>query len=342
MRSRASQGHPPHRRDGVHESDAASANYRAPRWLAGGHAQTIWPYRLQRPVVNLRRERIEAPDGDFWDLDWLDANGSAPDAPVVVLFHGLEGSSDSHYARALLNALQRIGWRGVVPHFRGCSGEPNRLPRAYHSGDHQEVGAMLEAIRRTVAYPIRLHAVGVSLGGSALLNWLGRAGPAAAQMITSAAAVSAPLDLMAAGVSIGQGVNRIYTVYFLASLKPKSLAMAQRFPGLLDSARIRRVRTMWEFDDTVTAPLHGFAGAADYWTRASSKPWLSSIAIPTLVLNARNDPFIPAASLPTAREVSSSVTLEQPPHGGHVGFASGRFPGHVDWLPARLLHYFAS
>jgi predicted alpha/beta-fold hydrolase len=340
MRGRSSQGHPSHRRDGTHENRDASTAYRAPRWLAGGHAQTIWPYRLQRPVVALRRERIETPDGDFWDLDWLDAERA--DAPVVVLFHGLEGSSDSHYARALLCALARIGWRGVVPHFRGCSGEPNRLPRAYHSGDHQEIGAMLEAIRRSVPRPVPLHAVGVSLGGSALLNWLGRAGSAAGEAVTSAAAVSAPLDLMAAGVSIGQGVNRIYTVYFLASLKPKSLAMAKRFPAVLDAARIRRVRTMWEFDDAVTAPLHGFAGAADYWTRASSKRWLAAIAVPTLVLNARNDPFIPAASLPTAREVSSFVTLEQPPHGGHVGFASGRFPGHVDWLPARLLHYFAS
>jgi len=147
---------------------------------------------------------------------------------------------------------------------------------------------------------------------------------------------------MAAGISIGRGVNRIYTAYFLSSLKPKSIAMAGRFPGLLDPARLRRVRTMWEFDDAVTAPLHGFAGVADYWTRGSSKPWLRDVPVPTLVLNARNDPFIPAESLPTVRDVSASITLEQPAHGGHVGFASGRFPGHVGWLPARLLHYFAS
>jgi predicted alpha/beta-fold hydrolase len=314
--------------------------YRAPRWLAGGHAQTIWPYRLRRPVVALRRERIETPDGDFWDFDWLDAN--AADAPLVVLFHGLEGGSHSHYARALLIALADIGWRGVVPHFRGCSGEPNRLPRAYHSGDHDEIGAILAAIRRAVPYPAPLYAVGVSLGGSALLNWLGRAGPAASRTLTAAAAVSAPLDLMAAGIAISQGLNRIYTVHFLSTLKPKSLAMAARFPGLLDASKIREVRTMWDFDDAVTAPLHGFTGTPDYWTRASSKPWLREIAVPTLVINARNDPFIPAHSLPTARAVGSVVTLEQPRHGGHAGFASGRFPGHVDWLPARLLHYFAS
>jgi hypothetical protein len=295
---------------------------------------------LRRPLIELRRERVETSDGDFWDFDWLDAPSS--DAPVVVVFHGLEGSSDSHYARSLLVAAARAGWRGVVPHFRGCSGEPNRLPRAYHSGDHQEIAAMLAAVRGAVPAPVPLHAVGVSLGGSALLNWLGRAAAAASPIVTSAAAVSAPLDLMAAGISIGQGVNRIYTAYFLSSLKPKSLAMADRFPGLLDPKRIRRVRTMWEFDDAVTAPLHGFAGVADYWTRASSKPWLRDVTIPTLVLNARNDPFIPAESLPGARDVSASVVLEQPAHGGHVGFASGRFPGHVGWLPARLLHYFAS
>jgi len=158
----------------------------------------------------------------------------------------------------------------------------------------------------------------------------------------AAAAVSAPLDLMSAGTAIGRGINRVYTRHFLATLKPKSLAMAARFPGLLDARRIRRVRTLWDFDDIVTAPLHGFAGTVDYWTRASSKPWLASIAVPTLVINARNDPFIPAQSLPTQHEVSAFVTLEQPRHGGHAGFAAGRFPGHVDWLPARLLHYFRS
>ena len=320
---------------------ASATPYRAPRWLAGGHAQTIWSYRLRRRSPPVARERIETPDGDFWDFDWLGAPAQ-PGAPVVALFHGLEGGSQSHYAGALLRALARTGWGGVVPHFRGCGGEPNRLPRAYHSGDHAEVGAMLAAIRGAIAPETPLFAVGVSLGGSALLNWLGRAGSNAARTLRAAAAVSAPLDLMAAGIAIGRGVNRVYTRHFLATLKPKSLAMAARFPGLLDAARIRRVRTLWDFDDIVTAPLHGFAGTVDYWTRASSKPWLAGIAVPTLVINARNDPFIPAHSLPTQREVSAFVTLEQPRHGGHAGFAAGRFPGHVDWLPARLLHYFGS
>ncbi|HEV2219097.1 MAG TPA: alpha/beta fold hydrolase [Casimicrobiaceae bacterium] len=320
-------------------SPPAPGPYRAPRWLVGGHAQTVWPYRLRQHQVRMRRQRIDTGDGDFWDFDWLDA-GDDRRRPIVILFHGLEGSSSSHYARALLNALARVGWRGVVPHFRGCGGEPNRLPRAYHSGDHAEIGMMLDAVRARIDGTTPAYAVGVSLGGSALLNWLGRAGTDAAKLLTAAAAVSAPLDLMAAGIAIGQGFNRAYTRHFLTTLKPKSLVIARRFPGLLDVARIRRARTMWDFDDVVTSPLHGFADARDYWTRASSKPWLAHIALPTLVVNARNDPFIPEGSLPGPGDVSPAVVLEQPPHGGHAGFAQGPFPGNVDWLPQRLLHFF--
>lgn len=319
----------------------SAATYRAPRWLAGGHAQTIWPFRLPRARVALRRERVDTPDGDFWDFDWLDAD-APPGAPLVVLFHGLEGGSTSHYARALLALLRARGHRGVVPHFRGCGGAPNRLPRAYHSGDYEEVAAMLAHLRAHTDPATPIHAVGVSLGGSALLNWLGREESAAQRYVAAAAAVSAPLDLMAAGFAIDRGMNRIYAKHFLATLKPKSLAIAARFPGLLDAARIRRARTLYEFDDVVTAPLHGFAGTRDYWTRASSKRWLAAIRIPTLVLNAQNDPFVPASSLPRRAEVSSSVTLEQPRAGGHAGFARGPFPGNVGWLPERLLHYFAT
>jgi predicted alpha/beta-fold hydrolase len=312
--------------------------YVAPRWLPGGHAQTIYASRLRAPLPSLRRERVDTPDGDFWEFDWLDADASS-DGPVVVLFHGLEGSVSSHYARALLALLHRRGLAGVVPHFRGCGGTPNLLPRAYHSGDHEEIEALLAAVRARIAASRRLFAVGVSLGGSALLNWLGRRGAGARMVLHAAAAVSAPIDLTAAGVAIGEGLNRIYTWHFLASLKPKSMAMSTRFPDRVDAQRVRSVRTMYAFDDAVTAPLHGFAGADDYWRRASSQPWLSRIDVPTLVLNARNDPFIPAASLPGAPDVSPAVLLEQPDEGGHAGFPAGPFPGHVGWLPQRLLHF---
>jgi predicted alpha/beta-fold hydrolase len=182
--------------------------------------------------------------------------------------------------------------------------------------------------------------VGVSVGGSVLLNWLGRHGRAAGALLRAAAAISTPLDLTAAGHAIDRGANRIYARHFLQTLKPKSVAMARRFPGLLDGATIRRARTMYAFDDAVTAPLHGFAGVADYWRRASSKPWLPKIAVPTLVLNARNDPFVPAQSLPRPADASPDVVLEHPPAGGHVGFLAGPFPGSLAWLPTRLLDFF--
>ncbi|HVN34499.1 MAG TPA: alpha/beta fold hydrolase [Casimicrobiaceae bacterium] len=313
--------------------------YRSPAWLRGGHAQTIWPYLLPRPAVAYRRERIETHDGDFWDFDWLDAP-QVPHAPLVALFHGLEGNSGSHYALALMTLLAQRGLRGVVAHYRGCSGEANRLPRAYHSGDHEELDAMLAAIRARVPAPTPIYAVGVSVGGSVLINWLGRKKGAAARIVAAAAAVSTPLDLEAAGIAIAKGANRIYTRNFLSTLKPKSLAMARRFPGLLDSARIRRARTLRAFDDAVTSLLHGFVDATDYWRRASSKPWLASVAVPTLVLNAKNDPFVPRETLPRADEASRDVLLVQPEHGGHAGFLTGSFPGRLDWAPRRLLDFF--
>ncbi len=325
-------------RDG--DAVLAAGPFRSPAWLPGGHAQTIWPQFLRRPQVRYRRERVDLHDGDFWDVDWMEPGGAGEHSPVVVVFHGLEGGAQSHYALHMMQALAARGWRGVVPHFRGCGGEPNRLPRAYHSGDHEEVGAMLAMLRERVGDRAPMHALGVSLGGSALLNWLGRRERGARDTLRAAAAVSAPLDLMAAGIAIGRGMNRIYTRYFLDTLVPKALAMARRFPGMLDASRVARVRSMWDFDEIVTAPLHGFQGADDYWTRASSKPWLRRVDLPTLVINARNDPFVPGASLPASSEVAASVTLEQPAHGGHCGFMTGPAPGRIDWMPRRVLQFF--
>jgi len=321
----------------------AAGDYGGPWWLPGGHAQTIYPYFLPRAALAYRRERVATPDADFWDFDWADpprSDATAARPPLIALFHGLEGGSASHYARALMAAAGALGWRGVIPHFRGCGGELNDRPRAYHSGDHEEVGAMLAAIRTRVPSTTTVYAVGVSLGGSALLNWLGRAGADAARTVTAAAAISTPLDLTAAGKAIGEGLNRIYTRHFLATLIPKGVAIARRFPGTLDERAVRRARTMYDFDDVVTAPLHGFAGAADYWRRASSKPWLAALQIPALVLNATNDPFVPVSSLPGPGDVSRHVVLEQPRTGGHSGFVSGPFPGRHDWLPRRLLDFF--
>lgn len=324
--------------DASHEPALPEA-YRAPAWLPGGHVQTLWPWFVTQPAVRWRREIVPTNDGDRWAFDWLDTP-AREDAPLVVLFHGLEGGALSPYAVALMEALGVHGWRGVVPHFRGCGGVDNHRPRAYHLGDHEEIAAMLAAARERVGSRTTLHAVGVSLGGSALLNWLGRARADAAALVARAAAVSAPLDVMAAGRAIDRGANRFYGYVFLRTLNPKARVLAARHPDVLDPAGVRRYRTMWAFDDAITAPLHGFAGAADYWTRASAKPWLAHIAVPTLVLNARNDPFIPASSLPRPDEVAPSVRLEQPAQGGHAGFPSGPFPGGLDWLPRRLIAWF--
>ena len=313
--------------------------YRAPWWLPGGHLQTIYPsLLLRRRPPRYRRERWQTPDGDFIDLDWLDE--SAEDAPLVALFHGLEGGSGSHYATALMHACARAHWRGVVVHFRGCSGEPNRLPRAYHSGDADEIGWILARLRSRNA-GAGMFAAGVSLGGNALLKWLGREGESAVEIVDAAAAISAPMDLMTAGDRLGRGFNLLYGRHFLRTLKPKSLAKLQRFPGLYDERIVRRARTLREFDNVVTAPLHGYRDTDDYWRRASSKSDLAGIAVPTLIVHARNDPFLPGVHLPVAGEVSPSVTLEFPEGGGHAGFASGPFPGNLDWLPRRVLAFFS-
>lgn len=208
----------------------------------------------------------------------------------MVLFHGLEGGSRSHYARALTHALRARGWRGVVAHFRGCSGEPNRLPRAYHAGDSAEIATLVEHLHaRSGAAP--LYAVGVSLGGNALLKWLGESGAGARQLVDRAAAVSAPVDLPAAGVCLDRGLNRLYTAHFLNTLKAKIRAKRVAFPRELGRVSLTGVFTLRAFDDRVTAPLHGFLDVEDYWTRSASKPWLKAIALPTLLLHALNAPL---------------------------------------------------
>jgi hypothetical protein len=315
---------------------AAAQAYRAPSWLPGGHAQTLWPLLIKPRPLPLRRERWTTPDGDFIDVDHLDG---PPDSPQLVLFHGLEGSARSHYAISTARACQKAGWRLVLPHFRGCSGELNQRPRAYHSGDSAEIDWILRRLHAANG-GMKLHAAGVSLGGNALLKWAGENGAAAGDLVTSVAAMCAPLDLAGCGHHLARGFNRLYTQHFLKTLKAVSAKRLQRFPGLFDAARMQRASNLYQFDDAVTGPVHGFAGADDYWQRASAKPWLRSISIPALVVNPQNDPFLPAHYLPTTAEIGPGVRLEQPANGGHVGFVSGPFPGNLDWLPQRLLHYF--
>lgn len=293
------------------------------------------------------------PDGDFIDVDFLPWIAGAP---LVVLFHGLEGSAQSHSSLALMRALAARGWNGCVPHFRGCSGEPNLLPRAYHSGDSMEIDWIIRRLAARLspagvspagnahagAVPPRLYAAGVSLGGNALVKWAGEQGVAAKALVGAISSVSAPLDLTAAGHALGRGLNMFYTRMFLALLKQKGAVKLLQHPGLFDAAALRRARDLYEFDNLFTAPLHGYRDTDDYWARASAKPWLRHIAVPALILNARNDPFLPATALPGAADISAEVTLEQPAGGGHVGFARGHLPpGNIEWLPKRLLDFFS-
>jgi len=315
--------------------------YVAPRWLPGGNLQTIWPAlyarRAQAPLPAYRRERWNTPDGDFVDVDFLDAAGAGP-KPLLVLFHGLEGSSRSHYAEVFGAFAHARGWDYAVPHFRGCSGELNLAPRAYHSGDFEEIGWILARLREQLDPAQPMRATGISLGGNALLRWAEEAGAKASKLASAAAAISAPLDLAAGGAAIGRGFNRlVYTRMFLSTMKPKALAKLAQPPGLFDREKLLAARDLYAFDDVFTAPLHGFRGTDDYWSRGSAKPHLHRIRIPALVVNAVNDPFVQAASLPRPGQVGSHVTLWQPAHGGHVGFPLGAPPGHVRAMPERVV-----
>lgn len=315
--------------------------YQAPWWLPGGHLQTIWSalYARQRRTAArpLHRERWTTPDGDFIDVDRQQA--SAAHRPLMVMFHGLEGSSASHYAQACADWAAEHDVHWVMPHFRGCSGEPNRAPRAYHSGDHEEIDWILRRLRHEHRAQGGQHlvAAGVSLGGNALMRWAGEHGASAAQVADALAAICSPLDLAASGQAIGRGFNRqVYTRMFLRTMKPKALAKLRQHPGLFSPQRLRAARDLFEFDNVFTAPLHGFRDTHDYWQRASAKPLLQRVRVPALLVNPLNDPFVPAHSLPRLNDVSPNVTLWQPRHGGHVGFAAGRWPGHVRALPDRV------
>lgn len=324
-------------------------DYHAPVWVPGGHAQTIaaalWARRFWGDAPLWARERWTTPDGDFVDVDRLHATGEHPTSlnggmptprPLLVLFHGLEGSSGSAYALATADVFTRAGWDVAVPHFRGCSGEPNFGPRAYHSGDHEEIDWLLRRFRaESPSRPV--FAMGVSLGGNALMRWAGEHGTTARDMVGACVAVCSPLDLTASGHAIGRGLNRqLYTRMFLRTMVPRARAKLRQHPGLFDEARLNAARDLYDFDNVFTAPLHGFANTEAYWRLASAKPLLGGVKVPALLLNALNDPFVPAQSLPRGDEVSHAVTLWQPQEGGHVGF-----PAVARWGARTVLHVTA-
>lgn len=317
-----------------------SSNYRAPGWCPGSHMQTVVPAKLSwTPAVSYRREILETPDGDVVAWDWALPEPEDRTAPVLVHFHGLEGSSRSHYARALMDACVTKGWRGVVCHFRTCGGLMNRFPRAYFAGDTADNQWVLETV--AARYPkAPRYAVGVSLGGNQLAKCLGDLGCGAEPLLTAAASVCAPLDLVAGSERISKGLNCLYANMFLETLKEKLRIKARQFPGEFDASSVENCRTMFDFDEFYTSRVHGFRNAMDYWQKCSAKPALSGVRVPLLLLNARNDPFLPAWVLPGEGDVGSSVFIDYPAEGGHVGFPEGNLPGRNSWLPQRVMRFF--
>ncbi|MFZ9812430.1 MAG: YheT family hydrolase [Burkholderiaceae bacterium] len=299
-----------------------------PGWLVGGHLQTIVPAlvgsRLLGSAPAFTRERWITPDDDFIDLDWHRQPEAQPARPLLVLFHGLEGSSRSPYARAFAQVAAARQWDYVVVHFRGCSGSLNRAPRAYHSGDSAEIDWILRRLASGPMARSQIMVVGISLGGNAVMRWAGEQGALLQEShpaVRAVAAISSPLDLAAAGKAIDQGINRwLYARHFLATMTAKAQAKHDQFPGLFALDRVRRAKTLRDFDDAFTAPLHGYRDVDDYWERASAKPVLGSVVIPALLVNAQNDPFVPIESLPSHEAVGRLTTVWRPRLGGHVGF----------------------
>jgi predicted alpha/beta-fold hydrolase len=315
-------------------------------WCPGPHLQTVWR-RLygEIPSVTLRRERWETPDDDFLDLDFFDPDSGVEDGkpvPTVLCLHGLEGSSRAKYILGMLREANRLGWRGVALNFRSCSGEINRQRRFYHSGETTDLDRVARRlIERFPGAPFFL--IGFSLGGNVLLKWLGEQGEKAPDPVRAGVAISVPFDLAAAAQNIDRGFSRIYGKVFLRTLKEKALIKERQYPGLVDPARVRKIASFAEFDDQVTAPVHGFRDGVDYWTNTSSQRFLDAIRRPVLLINAQNDPFLPREYLPLkVIERSEWLTAEFPQSGGHTGFVEGRWPWSVTyWSEVRAIRYLA-
>ncbi len=312
------------------------SSYRSPWWLRGGHLQTIYPalFRRVAPVTTVR-ERIETPDGDFLDLEWARSGGK-----VAILSHGLEGNAGDAYVQGMAGALLRAGWSVVAWSYRGCSGEPNRRLRSYHSGATEDLAAVVGHVLGRGDFR-RVALVGFSLGGNLTLKYAGDLGRGMDVRVDRVVGLSAPCDLAASSLRLERLSNRIYMQRFLASLRGKIRTKIRMFPGELGDAGLEAMRTFREFDGAYTAPLHGFRDAEDYWARASSKPVLSRIAVPALLVNARNDPFLPAECFPEEEARASAVFhLEMPREGGHLGFAPTKRSA-VYWSERRVVEFLA-
>lgn len=316
-------------------------SFRPAWWCSHPQLQTLWAtVAFFGGRVKLRRERLELRDGDFVDLDWTPGSSG----PIVIVLHGLQGSSRSHYVRRLLDAVHERGWRGVVLHFRGCSGVPNRLVRAYHAGDTHDLDFLVDTLRQREPRA-QIGIVGYSLGGNVLLKWLGEAGARAS--VQAAVAVCVPLSLDVAARRLNKGLSRIYQ-WGLIKSSIRSIKRKCRHGAVpFELEELCKIRTCWEFDDKVTAPMFGFRDAAHYYETASARRYLKGIAARTLIIQSFDDPFMTREVIPSEDELSPCTELEVHSGGGHVGFVTGRWPWAARyWLngyvPHRLAQCFAA
>ena len=316
----------------------STARFKAAWWLRGGHGQTLWSSLARRIRLNTRFERLESPDGDFIDLDWV-----GDDGPIVVVLPGLQGDLDSPHVRGLLRACAKRGWRGVLVNYRG-RGKPNRLPYSYHCGMTGDLDYVVRLLRRREPNT-PIGAVGYSVGANICLKWLGEMGRRGEQLpIAAAVGVSVPFHLGVVAKKIERGFSRIYQWRLLKSLRDDLRRKMKAVDVGLELTReeIRGLNTFFKFDDRVSAPMNGFDGAEDYYAKTRSDTLLGYVSVPTLIVNARNDPLVPAHLIPDARSVSDQVTLEITNNGGHMGFVSGRWPWAPRfWLDTRVPEFLA-
>ena len=300
-------------------------------WVPGAHLQTLWGKIFRRgPPAATQRERWTTPDGDFLEVERLARPARSTSRVRLVMLHGLEGSPGSHYAQGIFLEAGKRGWAVDLLIFRSCGAELNRARRFYHSGETSDLAFVVARLADAHADDTLVF-VGFSLGANVLLRWLGERGPET-HLAAAAAAVSTPFDLERGARRIEQGFSRVYGGRFLQSLRRKAAAKLERYPDLFDAGALARARTVYDFDDAVTAPVHGFESAHDYYTKASAIGVLERIETPTLLLSAVDDPFLPPAVLDEVRRIAAanrSLTVEFPAHGGHVGFVDGRLP----WRP---------
>jgi predicted alpha/beta-fold hydrolase len=303
-------------------------------WLTGPHLQTLWASLVRRNIqLPIDLERLELADGDFLDLAWIGNNTG----PIVIVLHGLNGSIRSPYVQGILQAIRQKGWRGVLMHFRGCSGVPNRLARSYHSGETGDLQTLVsELMRREPNTP--LCAIGYSLGGNVLLKWLGESGEK--NPLKAAVAVSVPFELAKSVDHLNKGFSRLYQWRLVHELMHMHRQKCEAFHYPMGFKDGQKITTFWEFDGAVTAPLHGFSSAKEYYQQSSSRQYLAKIQIPALILHAKNDPFTPVSSIPEPHEISSQISLELAEEGGHVGFVAGKYPWRpIYWLEQRIVRY---